>query len=122
MGDSMALSRLLDNLIENALNHGQPPVQISLTSQGQDAVLRVIDHGEGIPENQRKEAIEPFVRLDQARTRSGNVGLGLALAVIISRAHSGSLTLGQSATGGLEVQVNLPLTAPDQITTDNPSS
>ena len=122
MGDSLALSRLLDNLIENALHHGRPPVQVSLTSQGQDAVLRVIDHGAGIHESKRKEAIEPFVRLDQARTRSGNVGLGLALAVIISQAHSGSLTLGQSATGGLEVQVNLPLTVPDQIATDIPSS
>jgi two-component system osmolarity sensor histidine kinase EnvZ len=97
-------------------------VQVSLTSKGQDAVLRVIDHGAGIHESKRKEAIEPFVRLDQARTRSGNVGLGLALAVIISQAHSGSLTLGQSATGGLEVQVNLPLTVPDQIATDIPSS
>lgn len=122
MGDSLALSRLLDNLIENALHHGSPPVHISLTSQGQNAVLRVIDHGDGIPESKRIEAIEPFVRLDKARTRSGNVGLGLALAVIISQAHSGSLTLGQSATGGLEVQVNLPLMAPDQITSDSPSS
>ncbi len=110
--DSVALSRLLDNLVSNALHHGAPPVHVSLTTQDQWAVLTVRDHGSGIAPEQRDKAMKPFVRLDEARTRTGNVGLGLALADAIARAHHGSLTLGQAAQGGLEVRVLLPVYDP----------
>ena len=122
MGDGMALTRLLDNLIDNALTHGLPPVSISLTCENDWAVLQVSDEGKGIPAERREEALEPFARLDNARTRSGNVGLGLALCVSIARAHAGSLSLGQQDSGGLIVEIRLQLKAPDQIKSDNPSS
>ena len=108
-GDSVALARLLDNLVSNALHHGAPPVHVSLNVQDRWAVLRVSDHGDGIPVDQRADAVRPFVRLDAARTRSGNVGLGLAVADVIARAHAGSLSLGQGSEGGLQVEVRLPL-------------
>ncbi|MFM7007779.1 MAG: ATP-binding protein [Betaproteobacteria bacterium] len=107
--DQVALSRLLDNLIGNALNHGAPPVQVRLVAEAKIAVLTVSDHGSGIPEALRAEALKPFVRLDEARTRSGNVGLGLSLVDSIVRAHAGTLTLGQSPEGGLQIEVRLPL-------------
>lgn len=110
--DSLALSRLLDNLISNALHHGAPPIHVTLGVQDQWAVLRVSDHGEGIPPERRMEALKPFVRLDEARTRTGNVGLGLALAEAIARAHAGSLSLGQGSEGGLQVELRLPLHYP----------
>ena len=109
--DSAALSRLLDNLVSNALHHGAPPVEVSLNISENWAVLTVTDHGPGIPPERRAEAVKPFVRLDEARTRTGNVGLGLALAEAIAQAHGGSLTLGQAAEhGGLMVELRLPLT------------
>jgi two-component system osmolarity sensor histidine kinase EnvZ len=111
--DQVALSRLLDNLIGNALHHGAPPVHISLRTEGLIAVLTVSDHGQGIPLALRLEALKPFVRLDEARTRSGNVGLGLALVDSIVRAHAGTLTLDQSPAGGLQVEVRLPILARD---------
>ncbi len=110
--DSVALSRLLDNLVSNALHHGAAPVHVTLASQGPWAVLTVSDHGTGIAPESRENALKPFVRLDQARTRTGNVGLGLALADAIARAHAGSLTLGQGPEGGLQVQVLLPIYEP----------
>jgi len=119
LGDSLAFSRLLDNLIDNSLHHGLPPVHVSLSLHDKYAVLRVSDHGSGIPVEKRQEAIEPFVRLDDARTRTGNVGLGLALALMITKAHSGSLKLGQSREGGLEVEIKLPIMALDQKEPDN---
>ena len=109
--DSAALSRLLDNLVSNALHHGTPPVHVTLLVQGLWAVLTVSDHGSGIAPELRDNALKPFVRLDEARTRTGNVGLGLALVDAIARAHSGSLTLGQGKEGGLQVQVLLPVYA-----------
>lgn len=110
--DSVSLSRLLDNLVSNALHHGTPPVHVTLAVQGTWAVMTVSDHGSGIAPESRDDALKPFVRLDQARTRTGNVGLGLALADAIARAHGGSLTLGQGPEGGLQVQVLLPVYDP----------
>ncbi|MDQ1758407.1 ATP-binding protein [Achromobacter aegrifaciens] len=107
--DAVALGRLLDNLIGNALNHGAPPVQVSLRHEGRHAVLDVADHGSGIVPERRQEALRPFSRLDDARTRTGSVGLGLALAEAIARAHGGSLELLEAESGGLCVRVKLPL-------------
>ena len=81
-------------------------------------MLRVSDHGQGIPIDQRADAVRPFVRLDAARTRSGNVGLGLAVADVIARAHGGSLSLGQGSEGGLQVEVRLPIYYPSASAQD----
>ncbi|WP_338881113.1 HAMP domain-containing sensor histidine kinase [Achromobacter veterisilvae] len=107
--DAVALGRLLDNLIGNALNHGAPPVDVALCGEGRYAVLDVADHGPGIVPERRQEALRPFSRLDDARTRTGSVGLGLALAEAIARAHGGSLELREAESGGLGVRVKLPL-------------
>lgn len=107
--DRMALARLLDNLITNAMHHGAPPVEISLSRQDNDAVITISDHGPGIAPERRAEALRPFSRLDDARTRTGSVGLGLALADAIARAHGGSIHLHDAPGGGLAVAVHLPL-------------
>lgn len=112
-GDELALGRLIDNLITNAFNHGAPPVEVTLDHDGHDAVLRLRDHGPGISADRRSEALRPFSRLDEARTRTGSVGLGLALAEMITRAHGGTLALDDAAGGGLEVTVRLPLQRPN---------
>jgi two-component system osmolarity sensor histidine kinase EnvZ len=113
--DVVALSRLLDNLISNALHHGAPPVEVCLRVEETWALITVTDHGSGIPPERRSEAIKPFVRLDQARTRTGNVGLGLALADAIAQAHGGTLALDQATGhGGLKVECRLPLAGESQ--------
>jgi len=109
--DQLALARLLDNLITNAYHHGAPPVIVSLTVHDDAVVLTVRDHGPGISAKRREEAMQPFSRLDDARTRTGSVGLGLALAEAIARAHGGSIALCDAPSGGLAVQVRLPLCA-----------
>jgi len=106
--DPVALARLLDNLISNALTHGAPPVEISLNLQADYAQIIVADHGVGITADRRLDALRPFVRLDDARTRTGNVGLGLAMAEAIARAHGGRLLLDQTLGGGLSVSIRLP--------------
>lgn len=109
--DAVALGRLLDNLIGNALHHGAAPIEVALRREGGQAVLDVSDHGPGIAPERRQEALRPFARLDNARTRTGNVGLGLALAEAIARAHGGSLALLEAPGGGLLVRITLPLEA-----------
>src|SRR5690606_15363417 len=110
--DELALGRLIDNLITNAHSHGKPPVEIALTADDEHAVITLWDHGPGISEARRNEALRPFSRLDEARTKTGSVGLGLALADMIARAHGGTLTLGTASGGGLEVEIRLPVQWP----------
>ncbi|VFR54698.1 putative two-component sensor [plant metagenome] len=107
--DAAALERLLDNLVGNALHHGAPPVDVALRRQGQWLCLSVSDHGSGIPPDRREDARRPFSRLDDARTRTGNVGLGLALVDAIARAHDGRMSLEEAESGGLRVEVWLPI-------------
>ena len=82
-----------------------------LRQEGDVAVLDVSDHGPGIEPERRQEALRPFARLDGARTRSGNVGLGLALAEAIALAHHGKLELLDAQGGGLLVRIRLPIPA-----------
>lgn len=117
LADHLALGRLLDNLVTNALNHGKPPVDIHLQRVGATALLTIADHGTGISQERRGEALRPFSRLDPARTKTGSVGLGLALADIIARAHKGSLQLGDTDGGGLTVRITLPLNRAAQTET-----
>jgi len=114
LGDATALSRLLDNLVGNALNHGRPPIEVGLQAGDGCAIMTVVDHGKGIAPERRGEALRPFARLDQARTRTGSVGLGLALCEAITRAHGGELALSNAPHGGLCVTVRLPLSSDDR--------
>ena len=108
--DKAALQRLLDNLIDNALTHGCAPVEIGLTFEDPGFVLLTVsDHGPGLSTDQQERAFQPFERLDAARSRSGNVGLGLSLVKGIAMAHGGSVRLSAHASGGLSVHVRLPL-------------
>jgi two-component system osmolarity sensor histidine kinase EnvZ len=106
-GDADLLARALDNLIENALRYGGAPVQVELRAAAGTAEIRVADHGPGIPADRRDEALQPFTRLDAARS-GGGVGIGLALADAIARGHGGGLTLQDTPGGGLTVSLRLP--------------
>ena len=104
-----ALRRCATNLIDNALKHGSH-VDVALKKNGRFVEILVDDDGPGIPESRREEAFRPFHRLDQGRNlQKGGVGLGLAIARDIARAHGGDLTLGKSDTGGLRAAILLPV-------------
>ena len=104
-----ALKRCLMNLIDNALKHGNR-VQVALSRTARMVELAVEDDGPGIPEDRREEAFRPFHRLDQGRNlQKGGVGLGLAIARDIARAHGGDVRLEKSALGGLRAAIRLPI-------------
>jgi two-component system osmolarity sensor histidine kinase EnvZ len=72
--------------------------------------MNVDDDGPGIPEARREEAFRPFHRLDEGRNlQIGGVGLGLAIARDIARAHGGDLVLSDSPLGGLRATLRLPV-------------
>lgn len=102
------LKRVLDNLIENALQYGAPPVEVSLCVERPGTVtLRVRDHGPGIPEAERERALEAFAQIEPARATRGSCGLGLAIVRRIVANCGGELALLDSPGGGLEVRIVL---------------
>lgn len=104
-----ALKRCATNLIDNALKHGNR-VDVALTQDDRFVEILVDDDGPGIPETRREEAFRPFHRLDEGRNlQTGGVGLGLAIARDIARAHGGDITLGVSRLGGLRAALRLPV-------------
>lgn len=101
------MRRALDNLIGNAVCYGSR-AEVSMVLTDKFLRLRVEDDGPGIPENRRAEAQRPFTRLDPSRNqdKGGSVGLGLAIATDIARAHGGVLRLGESERlGGLRADI-----------------
>ena len=111
-GVSKLLRRAVRNLLENARRYSQGEITLTLTREGHDAVLRVCDHGPGVPPEQRERIFEPFYRLPGASERSGGVGLGLALVRSIAGRHGGSVVCEDRPDGaaGACFTLRLPVT------------
>ena len=116
------LRRLMRNLLENANRYAvkdaatarAEPVILTLAIEGvgdgKTAVLRVTDHGPGVPAELRERIFEPFYRAPGASERDGGVGLGLALVKSIAQRHGGSVRCEAAASGqGACFVVTLPL-------------
>jgi two-component system osmolarity sensor histidine kinase EnvZ len=104
-----ALKRCIGNLIDNALKYADR-VEIALVRRPASVEILVDDDGPGIPPARYEEAFRPFHRLDEGRNlQIGGVGLGLAIARDIVRAHGGDVILSKSPLGGLRATVRLPI-------------
>jgi two-component system, OmpR family, osmolarity sensor histidine kinase EnvZ len=103
------LDRLVTNLVDNAFEHGAPPVEISTSRDGDFWVIEVRDHGPGIPEERIAAAMKPFVRLDAARGGEGHCGLGLAIVVRLAHHRGGKCVVENHPAGGLYVRVSVPV-------------
>nr|WP_314525640.1 HAMP domain-containing sensor histidine kinase [uncultured Brevundimonas sp.] len=109
-GFSLDLSRMLDNLLANAVKFGgKGDISIDLSLHGETAQLTVEDRGPGMPEHQLETVFQPFVRLEQSRcAETGGIGLGLALVRAVVESHDGRVDLRNRPQGGLTVTVSLP--------------
>jgi len=109
-----AISRLVANLIDNALAYGAPPVQVTTARSGNEVRLDVADRGPGIPPDQVERLKQPFTRASFARSREdGAAGAGLGLAIVdrIARMHGGTFDLSAREGGGTIARVTLPVPA-----------
>ncbi|MFM0376992.1 ATP-binding protein [Paraburkholderia strydomiana] len=102
------LDRILTNLIENALTYGEPPVEISTSRHNGHYTLTVRDHGGGIPGGQLERALQPFVRLDEARSGDAHCGLGLAIVRRLVRYNGGVFHADNAVDGGFVVSMTFP--------------
>jgi signal transduction histidine kinase len=108
IADRLAIRRIVGNLIDNALTYGTRASLVLASSEG-EVSLTVDDNGPGIPEAERRLVLEPFVRLEESRSRrTGGAGLGLAVVVSLVEAHGGALDIGAAPGGGARLLVRLP--------------
>jgi signal transduction histidine kinase len=108
-GDAAQLTRLVRNLLTNAIRHAASRVMVTVRHTDDTVELTVDDDGPGIPQEDRERVFERFVRLDPARSaRAGGTGLGLAIVREVTRHHGGSVRIEQSGTGGASLLVSLP--------------
>jgi signal transduction histidine kinase len=114
-GNPAQLTRVVTNLVSNAVRHANSAVEVRLRLTESYAVVVVIDDGPGIPPADRQRIFERFVRLDDDRDRaSGGSGLGLALVKEIVVAHSGAVWVGDAVPGpGAVFAARIPLISPD---------
>ena len=111
-GDRQQLDQLVRNLIDNALKYGDPsqPVRVEVNSAGGEAVLRVIDRGEGIHPDHIPYLTRRFYRTDPGRSRAaGGTGLGLAIVKHIVERHRGRLDIASELGKGTAVTVHFAL-------------
>ena len=101
----LAARRLFSNLIDNALKYGGSAA-VTAERTGADIVVRVRDRGPGLPPDMMERVFEPFVRVEDSRSRqSGGVGLGLTIARTLAEKNGATLTLRNHPDGGLEATV-----------------
>ena len=109
MGSENLLRSAVENVLRNAVRYtaDRTVVDVSLTSNDGHAVLRISDHGGGVPEDEMENLFRPFYRVGEARERkTGGIGLGLAIAERAIKAHKGSIR-AENKGDGLVVEITL---------------
>ncbi len=110
--DSMRMRQVLANLLSNALRYTPEEIEIRVEIEVWEnmLVLRVLDRGPGIPEDELPHLFERFYRGDEARTRAtGGSGLGLAIAKQWVEAHGGKINASNRSEGGACFTILLPI-------------
>ena len=114
LADPGLLERILANLFSNALRHSPaarpPELHAQLTEN--TVLLEVVDHGQGVPDEQKERIFEPFTRVGDRYP--GGVGLGLAVAKGFAEAMGGRITAADTPGGGLTVRITLPAASEDK--------
>ena len=120
-GDNIAyanptlLEQALVNLINNAIKYSDAgsTVEIETEHAAGCLLLRIRDHGSGIPRRELGRVFERFYRVDRARSRDmGGTGLGLAIVKHIALAHNGEVTVESVEGRGSTFTLSIPQRRP----------
>jgi two-component system sensor histidine kinase KdpD len=107
--DETMMRQVLVNLLENAATYADAgPVEIDAEARPSRLVLRVADHGLGIPEAERRRVFEPYLRLRPEGSRPVGSGLGLAISRGFVEAHGGTIRVETTPGGGATFVLELP--------------
>jgi two-component system sensor histidine kinase SenX3 len=110
--DAAQLVSAITNLLDNAVKYSEPGQVVDVNAVAIDGrvVLRVRDHGIGIPTRDLERIFERFYRVDKARSRAtGGTGLGLSIVRHVAEAHGGDVTVESTEGEGSTFWLSLPL-------------
>lgn len=109
VGSEALIRSAFENVLRNAVRYTKEgtAVEVSLTNGDDKARIKVLDHGEGVPNEELRNLFKPFYRVGEARDRgSGGTGLGLAIAEQAVRLHDGTIKAANEGDG-LAVEIVL---------------
>jgi two-component system sensor histidine kinase CpxA len=116
MGATELLRSAIENVVRNAVHYTEDRTEVEIAlrcevvEDEKYAVIRVRDHGTGVPEEAIDKIFHPFYRIEDARDRqTGGTGLGLAIAARAVRLHGGTIKAANVSDGGLVVEMRLPM-------------
>lgn len=111
LADSLAVERVLANLISNAGKYTPPDsaVTVALQRNSDHAILSVSDNGPGVPVDEREKIFELFYRADESARVTRGVGIGLALTRQLVTHLDGTITVDETPGGGARFRVTIPL-------------
>lgn len=114
LADEVELARIISNLLENARRYGKTPdsagiTHVDIAAKGNEnwVLIKVRDHGPGVPAEQLANLTKPFFRGDLARTAAAGAGLGLSIVDKTVQRMGGVFALANSSAGGLVAHVQL---------------
>ena len=107
-GDPERLTQVFCNVLDNAAKHGGAGgrIQVSISQDGNEQVVRVRDFGPGIPEAELPYVKQKFYK---GTSKARGSGIGLAVCDEIINLHGGSFVIGNAQGGGAEVAIRLPV-------------
>lgn len=113
LGDRERLMQLLAILLDNAVSHSscnqeRQSIGIQAECMHRKVTIRIIDHGIGIPDEQKSLIFDHFYRGDASRGDKSHFGLGLGIAAELTKLHHGELTVADTAGGGATFRLVLP--------------
>jgi two-component system phosphate regulon sensor histidine kinase PhoR len=109
VADPIRLQQIFSNLLDNALKHGGGEIVVELARENGQAIVRVLDGGDGIPETEIDRIFNRFYRVDRSRSQGATgLGLGLAIARHLARLHGGTIRASNRPEGGAAFEVRLP--------------
>ncbi|MGZ4161759.1 MAG: HAMP domain-containing sensor histidine kinase [Neobacillus sp.] len=108
--DELKIKQVFIILLDNAMKYSNDKIEVFLEKNKQYAIIRVIDYGIGIPQDEIENIFERFYRVDKARSReTGGSGLGLHIAKSIMKVHKGEIKIKSKEGSGTEVELFLPI-------------
>jgi two-component system osmolarity sensor histidine kinase EnvZ len=126
LADEVELARVISNLLENARRYGKTPdtastrVEIAAKAREDWVLIKLRDHGTGVPPEQLANLTKPFFRGDSARTAAAGAGLGLSIVDKTIQRMGGIFALANSSSGGLVAHVQLQRTSNQPPGTEAP--
>lgn len=109
MGSESLLRSAIENVLRNAVRYTpeRTVVDVSLSKNNGHAIVRITDHGGGVPDEELNNLFRPFYRVGEARERkTGGIGLGLAIAERAVKAHKGTIK-AKNSDGGLMIEIEI---------------